>query len=261
MSFYKNILYLYVTLYKIRKQMEISKDTSIGEVVKFNFKTASFFQEYDIDFCCGGTKTISEASNEANIDVDQMIARLEKLAEQNDPETNYLNSLTLDELSNYIIKRHHKYVLDSIPPIEKNLEKICRAHGEHHPELFEVNGLFMESVGALTMHMQKEELMLFPYIQRLEKAYINKDGLPGSPFGPVSNPIAMMLEEHQQEGDRFDQISKLTGKYKVPEDACTTYESTLGQLRDFEADLHRHIHLENNILFQKAVELEKRFTK
>jgi len=243
----------------IRKYMKILKDTSIGEVVKFNYRTAMFFQEHDIDFCCGGKKTISEASKEVGFDTDEFIKNLESLAGQADPDTAYINSLNLSELSEYIIKRHHRYVHDSIPILNKNLNKICDVHGEHHPELLEVNDLFTHSVGALIKHMQKEELMLFPYIQRLEQAFINKSELPGSPFGSVSNPIAMMIEDHQQEGDRFDQISKLTRKYKVPEDACTTYELALNQLKEFEIDLHRHIHLENNILFPKAIELEKKF--
>ena len=101
--------------------------------------------------------------------------------------------------------------------------------------------------------MQKEELMLFPFIRRLEISSKDGTSLPHSPFGPVSNPISTMLAEHQQEGDRFDQISILTEKYRDPEDACTTYELTLKQLRAFETDLHRHLHVENNILFPKAV--------
>ena len=110
------------------------------------------------------------------------------------------------------------------------------------------------------MHMQKEELMLFPFIKRLELARKNNTPLPGSPFGSVSNPIATMLADHQNEGDRFDQISKLSDNYQAPEDACMTYEVTFRQLCDFENDLHRHIHLENNILFPKAIELEKQIT-
>ena len=239
--------------------MEISKDTSIGEVVKFNFKTAAFFQEHNIDFCCGGEKTISEATKEAGFDTDEFIKELESLAVQTDPDTSFFNSLTMSELSDYIVKRHHRYVHDNIPAINKNIKKICEVHGEHHPELYEIHELFSRSAGELIKHMQKEELMLFPYIKRLEQAALNKTELPGSPFGSVSNPIAMMVKDHQQEGDRFDRISALTGKYKVPEDACTTYELTLHQLREFETDLHGHIHLENNILFPKAIELEKQF--
>lgn len=240
--------------------MKISQDTSVGELVKLNFKTASVFQDNDIDFCCGGDKTISEACKNAGLDPEKLIDQLELIAEQNDADSQYINGLSLEELSDYVVKRHHNYVRESILPLRKNLEKICQVHGSHHPELFEINRLFSESSGDLTMHMQKEELMLFPYIRRMELSSKNGAPLPNSPFGPVSNPISMMLAEHQQEGDRFEQISKLSGNYKIPEDACTTYEITLRQLQDFENDLHRHIHLENNILFPKAIEMEKNLT-
>lgn len=241
--------------------MKISPETSVGELVKSNFKTASVFQENNIDFCCGGDKTISEACTNAGLDADQLIGQLETIAEQIDVDSQYINDLSLEELSTYIIKRHHNYVRESIPAIKKNLEKICKVHGEHHPELLEINRLFTDSSGNLTMHMQKEELMLFPFIRRLEISSGNGAPLPQSPFGSVSNPISAMLAEHQQEGDRFDQISILTERYRVPEDACTTYELTLKQLCAFENDLHRHIHLENNILFPKAIDLEEKLIR
>ena len=148
---------------------------------------------------------------------------------------------------------------DSIPGLKKNLEKICEVHGKHHSELFEIRDLFNEAAGNLTMHMQKEELVLFPVIKRLEAAKRAKSPSPAASFGSVSNPIGMMMAEHQAEGDRFIEISKLSNNYLLPEDGCTTYEVTLKQLKDFEEDLHRHIHLENNILFPKAVELENEF--
>ena len=146
---------------------------------------------------------------------------------------------------------------NSIPPLVKNLEKICRVHGEHHPELNGIRDLFTKTAGNLIMHMQKEEIVLFPYIQRLASAKRENAPLPKAPFGSVSNPIVMMMEEHRAEGKRFDEISKLSNGYQLPHDACTTYEVTYKQLNDFENDLHRHIHLENNILFPKAIELEK----
>ncbi len=256
MSFYRNVSYLYHSILKVIV-MKISPESSVGEVVKSNFKTASVFQENNIDFCCGGNKSISEACIETGLDAAQLIRKLEMISEQSDPDSLYIDALSLEELSNYIVKRHHNYVNESIPPLKKNLEKVCQRHGEHHPELFQINELFKGSAGELTMHMQKEELMLFPFIRRLELSSKNGTSLPHSPFGPVSNPIAMMLAEHQVEGNRFDQISKLTDNYKIPENACITYEITLRQLRDFENDLHRHIHLENNILFPKSIELEK----
>lgn len=240
--------------------MKISPETSVGEVVKQNFKAASIFQENNIDFCCGGNKLISEVCREAGLIPDYLIGQLNAITEQTDPDAQFINSLRLDELCTYITEKHHHYVRESIPPLKLNLEKICEKHGAHHPELFNISELFSASSGDLTMHMQKEELMLFPFIRKMELAWKNGSSLPKSLFGSVSNPISMMLTEHQQEGERFDQISLLASNYKAPNDACITYELTLIQLRDFENDLHRHIHLENNILFPKAIELEKEIT-
>jgi regulator of cell morphogenesis and NO signaling len=236
--------------------MNISPNSFVGEVVKLNFKTAPIFQANNIDYCCGGNKAISDACKEVGINPDQLIKQLETLAAQKDPDSEYINNLGLDELCNYIVKRHHAYVRESIPIVKKNLEKICQVHGEHHPELFKIKELFAGSAGDLTMHMQKEEIMLFPFIQRLESAKRENSPLPKAPFGSVSNPIGMMLADHQNEGKRFDEILRLSNNYQLPEDACTTYEVTFKQLRDYENDLYRHIHLENNILFPKAIELE-----
>jgi regulator of cell morphogenesis and NO signaling len=237
--------------------MKITSESTVGEVVKLNFRTSSLFQDNNIDYCCGGEKTISDACREAGIDPGQLITELETLAAQKDPDSEYINDLGLEELCNYIVKRHHKYVRENIPLLKKNLEKICQVHGAHHPELNKINELFTASAGNLTMHMQKEEVVLFPFIQRLESAKKANSPLPSAPFGSVSNPIAMMVAEHKDEGERFDEISGLSNNYQLPEDACSTYEVTFNQLRAFEEDLHRHIHLENNILFPKAIELEK----
>ena len=236
--------------------MNITPNSSVGEVVKLNFKTAPLFLANKIDYCCSGKKAISEACLEVGVNPDHLIKQLEALVSESDPDSEYINKLGLTDLIEYIIKRHHAYVTNSIPFLNTNLEKLCRVHGENHPELFRIKELFNGSAEALTQHMQKEEHMLFPYIKLLEQA--NKAGspLPGSPFGSVANPIAMMLAEHQNEGERFEEISKLSNNYTLPDGGCTTYDVTLKQLRDFDNDLHRHIHLENNILFPKAIALE-----
>lgn len=174
----------------------------------------------------------------------------------NTMETENITHLSLDELCDYIVKRHHSYVKTQIPFLNKNLEKICITHGANHPELHEIKSLFDESAGDLTMHMQKEELMLFPYIQNMARA--KRNGTPaGSPvFGSVTHPVAMMVSEHETEEMRFKKIAEISRNYTIPGDADSTYQETLTGLKEFENDLHRHIFLENNILFPKSVELE-----
>lgn len=241
--------------------MAISGNTQVGEVVRLNFKTAQLFQSYNIDYCCGGAKTISEACTDVGIEPEKLITQLEKMAEDTDPDTEYINNLSPGDLAEYIVKRHHSYVRKYIPFIKESLDKICDVHGSKHPELFEIRKLFGESAGELTMHMQKEEIMLFPYIQKLERSL--EDGSPAGnpPFGSVANPIKVMIAEHESEGKRFEKIAEISGNYSPPEDACTTYKTTFKQLKEFETDLHRHIHLENNILFPEALEMESKLAK
>lgn len=241
--------------------MTITSDTMVGEVVKRNFNTASLFQANHIDYCCGGKQSISEACRVAGIEPARLIEQLEKVSERTDPDTEYINNLALDELCDYIVKRHHAYVRKNIPFLKESLNKICKVHGANHPELFQIQEWFEESAGELTMHMQKEELVLFPFIQKLATAKIKGIQIERPAFGSVTNPIAMMLSEHEAEGNRFDKIAGISSGYSVPADACTTYKVTLNQLKDFEDDLHRHIHLENNLLFPKAIELEKEVSR
>lgn len=236
--------------------MKISNETIVGEIVKMNYKAASLFQENNIDYCCGGRITLSEACSAAGIDSQKLITQLDSLLVQNDPEAQYIDDLNLEELCRYIVKRHHNYIRETIPFLERNLEKLCNVHGESHPELFQIKDLFNGCVNELTKHMQKEEVVLFPYVARMVLAKENQTQLLPPSFGSVTNPIRMMMNEHQNEGERFIKITELTNHYQLPEDACTTYHITYNKLKEFEDDLHRHIHLENNILFPKSALLE-----
>lgn len=239
--------------------MNITLDTPVGEIVKNNFKAATLFQANKIDYCCNGHQSIAKASERAGVKAESLVDELQLILQESDPDTDYINNLPLGELSDYIVKRHHEYIRKNIPFLKFNVDKIARVHGGNHPELAKVRDLFYESADDLTMHLQKEELVLFPYVKKMEQAKKESGELPKSVFGSVSSPITTMMDEHQNEGERFEKISELTNGYKAPEDGCTTYEVTLKQLADFEKDLHRHIHLENNILFVKAKQLEEEF--
>ena len=140
------------------------------------------------------------------------------------------------------------------------MEKLCKVHGERHPELFDINVLFNIGAGALAQHMKKEELILFPYVKKLCQAIKENSSIEQPHFGTIENPIAMMMDEHENEGERYSKISQLTNNYTPPEDACNTYKVAFLMLQEFEQDLHKHIHLENNILFPKAKEIEKQFS-
>ncbi|WP_264536916.1 iron-sulfur cluster repair di-iron protein [Flavobacterium sp. N1736] len=239
--------------------MEKLKNKTVGSFVAQDFRTAAVFTKYQIDFCCKGNRTITEVCDKQDIDPDVLIQNVYDVLQSENDNTIDFNSWPLDLMVDYIEKTHHRYVEEKSPILVQFLDKLCKVHGGGHPELFKINELFIAGAGELAQHMKKEELMLFPYIKRMVKTKESNGILSQPSFGTVSNPIAMMMEEHETEGDRFSEIAKLTNNYNAPSDGCTTYKVTFAMLKEFEEDLHKHIHLENNILFPKAVILEKEF--
>lgn len=240
--------------------MEINNQSIIGKIVAENYKAASVFKKYKIDFCCNGNRSIADASRKKQMDEDTLINELkEATGEKNQGEIDF-KSFPLDLLVDYIEKTHHRYIDSKIPEITPYLDKIVSVHGDNHPELYEVERLFKESAGDLTAHLRKEELMLFPYIRQLVKEQISGEKKPVTKIGDAAEYIALMEDEHETEGERFRNISELTDDCTPPSDACNTYRVTLSLLQEFEEDLHRHIHLENNILFPKAIALTEAMT-
>ncbi len=237
--------------------MELTKNSIVGAVVADNFRAADVFKKYGIDFCCGGNITIAEAAEKANGPVDDLLESLNAATAQKDLESDLLQRLELDALADHIVERHHTYVRENVQSIPPYLEKLAQVHGDRHPELYKVRELFAQAAEALMSHISKEEAILFPRIRQLVAAKHQGSTPPPSPFGSIANPIAAMHKEHDDEGERFRLISELTNGYTVPQDGCNTYRVGLAKLHDFENDLHRHIHLENNILFPRAIELEK----
>lgn len=237
--------------------MKIQEKTIIGELVAQDYRSASVFKKYGIDFCCQGNRTIQEACEAKNIDTSAVINDLNEVNKTPTESTTDYQSWPIDLLADYIEKKHHRYVESKIQEIKPYLDKICRVHGDRHPELFEINEQFNAAAGELAMHMKKEELVLFPFIRKMVKARQENTQLDAPHFGTVENPIQMMRHEHNTEGERFRKIEALSNNYTPPADACNTYRVTFSLLKEFEADLHLHIHLENNILFPKAIELEQ----
>ena len=231
----------------------------IGQYVAEDYRTATIFSKYNIDFCCNGARTIEEACEKKGLDSNLIVDELKVVLTSNINQSIDYKSWPLDLLAEYIEKKHHRYVEEKIPILCQFLAKLCHVHGERHTELFKINELFTASAVELVAHMKKEELILFPFIKKMVNANLeNRDvQLPG--FGTVENPIAMMKHEHDNEGERFRQIAKLTDNYNPPADACNTYKVTFAMLEEFEKDLHLHIHLENNLLFPEAIALEKLF--
>tara|TARA_B110001452_G_scaffold163404_1_gene136232 strand:+ start:6143 stop:6883 length:741 start_codon:yes stop_codon:yes gene_type:complete len=245
--------------------MKITPKSIVGDIVADNYKTAEIFKKHNIDFCCGGQQTIEEACLKEAVsgaDSKTLIQSVNAFLEQSGKEqAEDYRHWPLDNLVEHILAKHHAYVEAKIPVIKEYLDKIESAHGQKHPELSEVNSIFKDASGELVMHMKKEELMLFPYIQKMVKAKRENSKLSIPPFETIKNPISKMDEEHEFEGEAFRKIEKLTNNYTMPKDGCNSYRVAFGMLKEFDEDLHLHIHKENNILFQRAIALEEELLK
>ena len=231
----------------------------IGQYVADDFRTAAIFSKYKIDFCCNGNRTVEEACDKKGIDSNMLLDELNQVLDSKGGESIDYKSWPLDLLAEYVEKKHHRYVEEKIPVLLQFLNKLCKVHGERHPELFKINELFTASAGELAAHLKKEELILFPFIKNMVNAKLTNSAIKSPQFGTVENPIEMMKHEHDTEGERFREIAELTDNYNPPADACNTYKVTYAMLEEFEKDLHLHIHLENNILFPEAIKLEQQF--
>lgn len=237
--------------------MENTVEKPIGQIVAEDYRTAQIFKDHKIDFCCNGDRSVREVADKNNVDEQVLLNEIASVQENKSAGNIDFESWPLDLLSDYIAKTHHRYVEKQTQVLQPYLDKICKVHGNHHPELFEIKELFDTTAGAMAAHMKKEELILFPFIGKIVQAQQGNGELEQPSFKTVENPVAMMMEDHDAEGERFRKIAKLSNDYTPPEDACNTYKVTFGLLEEFESDLHKHIHLENNVLFPKAIKLEK----
>jgi regulator of cell morphogenesis and NO signaling len=217
------------------------------------------FEQLRIDYCCGGSRTLSDACQTAGVRIEEVVGLLEgegELLGQGDVVLDF-QSFSLAELVSYIIEKHHVFTTAEMARITALVEKVCGKHGENHAELIEVGTLFARLCDELRPHMMKEERVLFPYIAALEVSTARETAPPFAPFGTVKNPVRMMMSEHDAAGDILRELRAAARDYAAPEDACMSYRALYHALEGFEADLHQHIHLENNVLFPRAVELER----
>lgn len=238
----------------------INQKTLVGDIVKLHFQTVKVFYDYNIDFCCGGKQSLAKACEKQSLNINTVIEKLEAAIKipSNVPE---FDQMPLEKLIQYIKENHHVYVREQIPLISKFLNKIEEVHGKKHPEIEIINLHFKESVKQLSAHMEKEETSLFPFIEQLVALKLDKQFDSLSLKINTANTISDLVKEHENEGERFEEISKLTNKYKAPEGACNTFRAAYQNLDAFEKDLHKHVHLENNILFPKAIKLEQDIRK
>jgi len=232
------------------------EQATVGDIVAVDFRTAAVFETFGIDFCCDGRRSLGDACRAASADPAAVVRALDALpppATNDDDVTRW----PIDRLIDHILTTHHTFVRAAMPMIARHLAKLHEVHGVRHPELVRIATIFEEVSGVLEQHMFKEEQILFPYVRELGQHAGQARGVHVSPFGTVENPIRMMEREHRDAADELRLIRELTNGYMPPADGCTTYSVCMAELAHFERDLHRHVHLENNVLFPRAVELER----
>ena len=214
------------------------------------------FEKYGIDYCCGGRKALAEACTAGNIEINHVLAALELAAQSPAPASTDWAQESLAVLSAHIIDTHHAYVKRELPRLALLAQKVVHRHGASRAELPIIQSTLAELDSELTQHLAKEESILFPYLVLLERSSADGSSKPQGCFNSVAGPIAMMTQEHDAAGTLLASIRRLSNGFTTPSDACPTYHAFYNGLEEFEKDLHQHIHLENNILFPRAIELE-----
>lgn len=236
--------------------MPATLDRTVREIAIENPASIRVFESVGIDYCCGGKRPLSEACSRANVEVNQVLDLIAK-ADSRDGDAEDWTGRPLSDLIAHIVGKHHVYVQQEIPRLGALLLKVTSKHGPAHPETVEIQAAFNDLSQELLSHLRKEENILFPCIARLEQAKLTGSAVGGGCFGSVQQPISVMVAEHDDAGTLLAKIQKLSDDYTAPREACPTFLGLYRGLEDFERDLHRHIHLENNILFPRAIELEQ----
>jgi regulator of cell morphogenesis and NO signaling len=236
--------------------MQEYKQHTLAAIVADRHEAAAVFEKYQLDFCCKGKRTLQQACDEKNIPVEPII---EELQQAFDPgaglQDQVISTLTISQLVDYIVLKHHVYVKHAMPVIFQHLERVATKHGDRFPAMRQVFQLFATLKEEMDGHMQKEEMVLFPRIKEVDRA-VQQQNIPSAlNAGYISQPIHMMEAEHEDAGNLMAQIRQLTNDYTPPADACTTFRISLAELKAFEVDLHQHVHLENNILFPRIVQI------
>lgn len=240
--------------------MSLDTTKTVGAFAVENPEAVGVFEKFRIDYCCGGSLSLEEACRNAGAEISQVSEMLENaksdLPTAADAAEIDFQVMSLAALADYIVRTHHTFTRAETERIADLLEKTCAAHGANHGELFEIRQIIRALRLEIENHLLKEERMLFPYIALMESSLNFGQPVPPASFGSTRNPVKVMVSEHDAAGEHLREIRNLSNHFAVPADACVTYKMLYDALEGFETDLHRHIHLENNILFPKAIEME-----
>lgn len=227
---------------------------TVREIAQTQPSSIRVFEQFGIEYCCGGRKPLAEACATKDINVETVIAALEAASRNENPRIKDWTKEPLAKLTEHIIETHHSYCKRELPRLSGLAAKVVNAHGGTNPELAVIRTKLAKLAEELTDHLAEEEAVVFPMIRKLEGKKTSKGH--AEPQTSIGNPLALLIEEHDNAGVLLAEIRGLSRDFIAPEYACTTYHAFFDGLREFERDLHRHVHLENDILFPRAIELE-----
>lgn len=234
----------------------ITAETTIGEIVAADYRTAGIFEGHGIDFCCGGKIPIAEACKAKGIELVALVSELESLQHEPFDRSQNYSSWSLSFLADYIVNTHHVYLKENDDQIVAYAQKIASVHGERHPEVIRIAAIFEKIATDLVAHLKEEEEVFFPALKRAEAARTNGSNQPDAKDREtIKNSLVRLHRDHEEVGDAIHEIRRLANGFKIPDDVCNTFMLTYRKLDEFEEDLHKHVHLENNILFLKAAQL------
>jgi len=236
----------------------MSPNQTVREVVLQSPRATRVFEALKIDYCCGGQTSLVDACANVGVTLDNVIRMLKDAELSGAGDLPDFQQMSLTELTMHILDKHHVFTKREMPRLEALLVKVIGAHGDNHPELLQVARLLHALCEDLKPHMFKEEQILFPYVVQLERSLLRHTPAPFAHFGTIENPARMMMREHDQVGDLLRELRAASADYQTPADGCLSYQTFNQGLEELEADLHQHIHLENNVLFPRAIELEHR---
>ena len=239
--------------------MSVTTEKTVGELALEIPGATRVFEKLGIDYCCGGGRTLEQACEAAHVSTTQAedsLAEASRVASASAPARNW-QAEPLSELLAHIQSTHHAYTREEIARLGPLFDKVCAVHGKNHSELLRLREIFNGLAAELTTHLMKEEMVLFPYVLRMEEAVVAKEPVLPPPFGSVRNPVAMMMNEHDGAGSALRSMREISNGYAAPFDACISFQTLYQALAAFECDLHQHIHLENNVLFPRAIEMEQ----
>ncbi len=230
-------------------------DKTIGEIVADDYRTAAIFEKHGIDFCCGGKSPLTVACKERGIDPAALAREIEAAKSAPADRSQNYAAWSLSFLADYIVNTHHTYLRENMPQIAAYAHKIAQVHGPNHPELVEIAATFDQVATDMAAHLTEEEQVFFPAIKRVEASQQARKPADTKDLETLMHSFQTLSHEHEAIGDATHRIRHLARDYAIPPDVCNTFVVTYHKLKEFEDDLHKHVHLENNILFPKALQL------